>query len=99
MRELIKNANHRERIEDVMLFIGLIGPFAAMPQLYKIFISHDGYAHGVSFVTWLIYAFLAAFWSIYGLVFGKRALFLSNMLTSIIDFIIVGRLFWIGCFL
>ncbi|BDD08756.1 hypothetical protein FUAX_11880 [Fulvitalea axinellae] len=97
MKELISNEKTRDTIENIMMAMGIIGPFAALPQLYKVYMTHGHMAEGVSMVTWLLYAVTATCWSIYGLVFGRRAVFISNGLTAVIDTLVVFKLFLLGC--
>ncbi|BDD06835.1 uncharacterized protein with PQ loop repeat [Aureibacter tunicatorum] len=86
----------KTKIEDAMVIIGMIGPFSALPQLYKLYVSHSHLAEGVSSITWLVSAIIAVFWCLYGVVMRKKALFLSYLMTFIIDFLIVCKLYVIG---
>ncbi|BAX54992.1 hypothetical protein PDPUS_2_00406 [Photobacterium damselae subsp. piscicida] len=37
--------------EPFMLVMGIVGPLATLPQLYKLFFSHSEHAVGLSLIT------------------------------------------------
>ena len=98
MKELITNPKWRERVENIMLVMGLLGPLAGVPQLIKVYFTHDHLAHRVSLTTWGMYAFIASCWSVYGFLLGRKPIFLSNGLTALIDFLVVFKLLLAGCY-
>jgi uncharacterized protein with PQ loop repeat len=72
-----------------MVVIGVVGPFATLPQLYKLFFSHPQHAVGQSLTTWTLYAVLSALWAVYGLVEGKAPIYLGNGISLVLNTLMV----------
>jgi len=77
------------RFEGAMVVIGVVGPFATLPQLYKLFFSHSQHAVGQSLTTWALYAVLSALWTVYGLVEGKAPIYLGNGISFVLNSLMV----------
>lgn len=61
------------RILDFVVYVaGIVGPLATIPQIYKIYSTHD--AMGVSLLTWSMYALFDIPWIIYAVVHKERPL-------------------------
>ena len=61
------------RILDFVVYVaGIVGPQATIPQIYKIYFTHD--AGGVSLLTWSMYALFDIPWIIYAVVHKERPL-------------------------
>ncbi len=85
------------RYESAMIFVGVVGPFATMPQIYKLYFSHPQHASGQSLTTWSLYALLSALWFVYGLVERKPAIWLGNGISMILNLVMaVGILIHAG---
>ncbi len=75
------------RYEAVMVIVGVVGPFATVPQLYKLYFTHPEHAVGQSLTTWSLYALLSFLWFFYGLVSQKPAIYLGNGIATILNFL------------
>jgi MtN3 and saliva related transmembrane protein len=83
--------------EYAMLGVAIVGPFATLPQIYKLFFSHPEHASGQSLTTWSLYAALSALWFVYGIVEKKSAIWLGNGLSLILNSVMaVGILIHAG---
>lgn len=78
-----------ERYESAMVVIGIIGPFATVPQIYKLFFTHSQHAPGQSLITWALYAIFSFLWVIYGLLERKAAIYLGNGISWFLNTIMV----------
>ncbi len=66
--------------EPLMLLMGIIGPMATLPQLYKLYFSHSQHAMGLSLTTWLLYSALSLLWLIYGTLHRNAPIWVGNSL-------------------
>ena len=67
------------RLLDACVYTaGIIGPLATIPQIIKIYSSHD--ALGVSLLTWSMYALFDIPWIIYAIVHRERPLIVCYVL-------------------
>ena len=86
-----------ERYENAMVIIGVVGPFATFPQLYKLYFSHSQHAPGQSLATWTLYALLSALWLGYGLVKKEAPIYLGNGISLVLNaLMVVGILLHAG---
>ncbi|SPY29915.1 Sugar transporter SemiSWEET [Photobacterium damselae subsp. damselae] len=79
--------------EPFMLVMGIVGPLATLPQLYKLFFSHSEHAVGLSLITWVLYALLALLWAIYGFVHKNPPIWVGNSLGFLMDAAMVFGIF------
>lgn len=61
-----------------MIVAGLISPIATIPQIIKLFFTHNEHAEGQSLTTWMVYTVLAVLWAIYGVVNKQLAVLVGN---------------------
>lgn len=80
--------------EPFMLLMGIVGPLATLPQLFKLFFSHTEHALGLSLTTWVLYALLAALWAVYGFVHKNPPIWVGNSLGFLMDMVMVIGIFW-----
>lgn len=80
-------------LEPLMLVMGLVSPIATMPQLYKLFFSHSQHAAGLSMITWVLYSFIAALWTVYGLYHKNPTIWVGNSLGFMMDVTMVIGIF------
>lgn len=83
----LKNKEHKYIIDRVVLFTGLIGPAASIPQAIAIYAAQD--AAGVSLVTWGLFIVTNAALLIYSFVHKLPALILSNICWVVIEVVVV----------
>ena len=83
----LKNKEHKYIIDKVVMFTGLIGPIASIPQAIAIYSAQD--AAGVSLITWGLFIVTNAALLIYSLVHKLPALIVSNICWVIIEVIVV----------
>jgi uncharacterized protein with PQ loop repeat len=84
----LQNKEHKYIIDRVVLFTGLIGPIASVPQAIEIYTMQD--AQGVSLVTWGFFIVTNASLLIYSIVHKLPALIISNVLWVVIEVIVVA---------
>ncbi|WP_298855233.1 SemiSWEET transporter [uncultured Ruegeria sp.] len=77
------------RFEGFMVFIGVVGPFATLPQLVKLYFTHSQHATGQSLLSWSLYAGLSMLWFFYGLVVGKLPIYVGNGISMILNLLMV----------
>ena len=79
-----------ERFESAMIAVGVIGPFATLPQIIKLYFTHTQHAGGQSLVTWSLYSILSLLWCLYGLVESKPAIYLGNGLSLVMNLLMMA---------
>lgn len=72
-------------LEPLMLVMGIVSPLATLPQLYKLYFSHSHLAQGLSLTTWVMYAFVAFLWTIYGGYIKNLPVWVGNGLGFLMD--------------
>jgi MtN3 and saliva related transmembrane protein len=70
----------RSNFERLMVVIGLISPFATIPQVIKVFATHREHAVGQSLITWAVYTVIALLWVAYGVHRRELPLIIGNSL-------------------
>lgn len=83
----LQKPDHRYIIDRVVLFTGLIGPIAAIPQAIEIFSKQD--AQGVSPITWSFFVVTNAALLLYALAHKLTPLVISNILWVAIEVVVV----------
>ena len=73
-----------------MVFIGVVGPFARLPQLIKLYFTHSQHAPGQSLLSWSLYATVSFPWFAYGLVLGKRPIYVGNGIAMGLNLLMVS---------
>ena len=66
------------RFDRFMILAGLVSPIATIPQIIKLFFTHDEHAAGQSLTTWMVYAVLALLWAVYGVLNKQLAVLVGN---------------------
>ena len=61
-----------------MIAAGLVSPIATIPQIIKLFYTHDEHAAGQSLTTWMVYTVLAMLWAIYGVLNKQLAVVVGD---------------------
>ena len=85
----MQRAHKRELvIRRLAYLVGLVGPFAALPQVFSIWMYHQ--AAGVSFWSSLGITAIAVFWLAYGTILRDGPIVLSSLLWTILDLAIVS---------
>jgi MtN3 and saliva related transmembrane protein len=85
----IRSTEWVARYEGAMIVIGVVGPFATLPQLVKLYLTHSHHASGQSLMTWAMYMVLSCLWCVYGLVTRKKAIYVGNGLSAFMNFLMV----------
>jgi len=68
------------KFHHLMVVIGLISPFATIPQVIKVFATHREHAVGQSLITWAVYTVIAMLWVAYGIHRRELPLIIGNTL-------------------
>ncbi|PIR87508.1 MAG: hypothetical protein COU11_00135 [Candidatus Harrisonbacteria bacterium CG10_big_fil_rev_8_21_14_0_10_49_15] len=66
-----------------IMIIGPLGPFIALPQLYKVWIEHD--VAGISVWTWGGLAVVAAIWVAYGVLHKAKPIIITYCLWIVMN--------------
>ena len=74
-------------LERLMIFVAVVGPFANLPQLLKIWIKKK--TNGVSLVSWILFSILSLVWLIYGIVKRDKYIIIALGITLILQLLIV----------
>ena len=74
-------------LERLMIFVAVVGPFANLPQLLKIWIKKK--TNGVSMVSWILFSILSLVWLIYGIVKKDKYIIITFGITLILQLLIV----------
>ena len=77
----------KNRMDRMMIFIGMMGPIMAIPQLFAIWV--DKTASGVSPITWSAFLVLAVVWLIYGLMHKAKPIITTYTAWIIMNSLIV----------
>jgi uncharacterized protein with PQ loop repeat len=86
-RKKAKNAS----LERIVMFVAIAEPLMTLPQIIQIWSTND--AHGVSLVTWILYALASSVWLVYGLVMHSKALAVTGAIWILMEAaVIVGIL-------
>ena len=80
-------AERRQFFDKVMYVIGLFAPLMTVPQITKIWLSHD--ADGVSALSWAGYALGSTFWFVYGVLHKEKPIIICNGVAALLQFIVV----------
>ncbi|MCL6284588.1 SemiSWEET transporter [Ruegeria sp. 2012CJ41-6] len=78
-----------KHFEGFMVFVGVVGPFATLPQLAKLYLTHSQHASGQSLVTWSLYAALSLLWFAYGLMVKKLPIYVGNGISMVLNLLMV----------
>jgi uncharacterized protein with PQ loop repeat len=78
-----------KHFEGFMVFIGVVGPFATLQQLAKLYLTHPQHASGQSLVTWSLYAALSLLWFAYGLMVKKLPIYVGNGISMVLNLLMV----------
>ncbi|HRH24518.1 MAG TPA: SemiSWEET family transporter [Candidatus Paceibacterota bacterium] len=63
-------------LDKAMVFVGIAGPLAMLPQVYQVFATQD--AKGLSIITWFIWTLTSALWLTYGVIHKETPIVVSN---------------------
>jgi MtN3 and saliva related transmembrane protein len=74
-------------LERLMIFVAVVGPFANLPQLLKIWIKKK--TNGVSMVSWILFSILSLVWLIYGIVKKDKYIIITFGISLILQLLIV----------
>jgi uncharacterized protein with PQ loop repeat len=74
-------------LDKLLIFIAVLGPLLALPQVLKIFIYKS--AEGVSFISWLSWLFLGIPWLLYGFVHKEKPIIVAYILWTFMHFAVV----------
>lgn len=73
-------------LDRFLLFIGIVGPMTAIPQIYKIYSTMN--SSGVSLLTWTFSMIFYAPWILYGIVHKEKPIIITYFLWFIMSMII-----------
>ena len=72
-----------------MAIIGIVTPFATIPSIVKLYVTHTQHASGQSLVTWSIFACASLLWVVYGLLNRKPAIYVGNLISLAMNSLMV----------
>jgi uncharacterized protein with PQ loop repeat len=65
-------------LDKFLIFIAIIGPLMALPQILKLYISQE--ANGLSFTTFMLYSIMNLPWILYSFVHRDKPLLITSIL-------------------
>jgi uncharacterized protein with PQ loop repeat len=81
----------KQKVDDLfdrfMIVVGLTAPAALFPQVWKLWADHS--AVGISLISWCLLTLVSMAWAIYGFVRHSKALWISNVLMTILNLAVV----------
>ncbi len=84
-------------LEPTMVMLGVIGPFALLPQVIKVYITHSEHAGGHSLISWGLFAILSLLWLSYGLYQKRPSIYVGNTVSLILNLLMmVGIIIQVG---
>ena len=86
-RKNLLKRNRDSVIDDCMYAVGVISPILTIPQILQIWSLHK--IQGVSLLTWSGYTVMSGVWLLYGLHRKEKPIIFANILSAILDFLIV----------
>ncbi len=72
-----------------MVVIGIIGPFALLPQVTKVYFTHSHHAGGHSLISWVLFAILSLIWLSYGFYEKKPSIYVGNTISLILNILMI----------
>lgn len=78
-----------QKLEPLMIYMGLLSPIATLPQIYKLYFSHTAHSHALSLTTWILYTLIAFTWTLYGFYHKNPTIWLGNLFSFLADLTIV----------
>jgi MtN3 and saliva related transmembrane protein len=83
--------------EPLMVFTGIVTPFATLPSISKLYFTHIEHAAGQSLITWFIFACASLLWVLYGLLNRNPAICVGNAISLVMNSLMVnGILIHVG---
>jgi len=80
-------------LDKLTFFVGVIGPFTVLPQIYSIFTTKS--AAGVSLTTWLLIFIVTFPWILYGIAHKEKNIIVSFILWEVVNLaVVVGVLLY-----
>lgn len=77
------------KVDRLMAFIGVMGPFATLIQVVHIFTTKN--VGGISVFTWIGYMIVSSCWFIYGFFYKDKPIMIVNSLSVLVNaFIVFG---------
>ena len=83
------NEKNKRRLEWVYGTVGIIGALATVPQAVKVWTTHPEHVEGLSFITWFAYGLIGVLAVVYGVVFERKALVITNSVYVILYLLIL----------
>ena len=80
--------------ERLMIFVAIIGPFANLPQIIKIWVKKK--SNGVSLFSWILFSTLSLIWLSYGIFKKDKYVIITFAITLILQLTIVVGTFIYG---
>lgn len=74
-------------MDGLMTIVGLVASLSSVPQVIKLWQTHD--VSGISLATQLIALFAVIAWFVYGIYLKNKPLIITSFLTSLILSIVV----------
>ena len=86
-----------KKLEPAMVVIGIIGPFALLPQVTKVYFTHVEHAAGHSLISWFLFAILSLIWMSYGIYLKKPSIYIGNAISLVLNaLMIIGIVSQVG---
>jgi MtN3 and saliva related transmembrane protein len=86
-----------QAFEPLMVVTGIVTPFATIPSISKLYVTHTEHASGQSLITWSVFACASLLWVVYGLLNRKAAIYVGNAISLAMNsLMVIGILMHVG---
>lgn len=80
----------KRALDKLMVFIAIVGPAAALPQVYQIYTTKS--VSDLSLASWSIWLVLSIVWLLYGFIHKEIPIIISNTIYIVIHLAVVAAI-------
>jgi MtN3 and saliva related transmembrane protein len=78
-----------QTFEPLRIITGIVTPFATIPSISKLYVTHTEHASGQSLITWSVFACASLLWVVYGLLNRKAPIYIANAISLAMNSLMV----------
>lgn len=86
--------NIKKRIPEFAQYFGIVGAFFTVPQIIKIYFTHNHHAEGVSLFMFTANTLLGIFWVFYGIKRRDKPIIAANLLGAMTSGLVALGVFY-----
>jgi len=88
-----KSSHTFTSLDRVVLFVSVLYPFSALPQILAVF---SGKTEGVSVLSWMVFLVCAGLFLVYGIKRRVPPMIVSNSIWIVMDALVIAGIFMSG---